>query len=564
MERSELKVYRFVLPSEVSCVDGLREEFQLFLTELEIPPAAIDFWLLSLSELAVNAIEHGNANDASKTFEVCWSADERAVTLEIEDRGSGPPDSLIDFPDLPDDPLSEGGRGLFLIKQFADRWEHWKSRGGYRTRVVKEHPELAASAGLDPVLEQALNELSTSYESLAAFYRLGDGLVRAEKITSFISQAFEDLAKVTYHDDVRLVFSEPFQDGLHQELVAHPLVHDSRLTPLQAAVVENKEEFVWETPDEIADDPDFAGFASGLIYPIQTGGKVRGVLCAARRLEGRYFNAGELNMIRTFADLVGIAVVSANNTLARSREARALRELEIASEMQDNLLPMPAINKGDGWRLFARRKGAREVAGDHVEVAIDDAGNIYLVCIDVMGKGVSAAFLAAIFRTAFHLCIGFKQTLVELTQRLNAVLIDQMGGLTMFATCAIARVNADRSSVEIVNAGHCPVAILNDGEDLVEVEPSGPPLGLFEGIDYALEVHPLSNQSRILMVTDGLYEWEVGGDIWGWEPLMKLFQDGRFIDGEAFWNALQWIIRKEADDPHSSSDDQTILFWETV
>ena len=302
------------------------------------------------------------------------------------------------------------------------------------------------------------------------------------------------------------------------------------------------------------------GFACGICTPVQAGGVRQGVLTVARN-SLPYFNAGELNTIRTFADLIGIAVVSANNTLARSREARALRELEIASEMQNNLLPIPRDRHGDGWELFARREGAREVAGDHVEVATSPDGDLYLVCIDVMGKGVSAAFLAAIFRTAFYLSIEFTPSLDELADKLNRVLIQQMGELTMFATCAIARVCPDHSHVDLINAGHCPVILRQADRTLVQIDPSGPPLGLFAESAYAVERHPLGDGDALVMVTDGLYEWEVGGDVWGWEAFLGFYQRNAEATPEAFWRSLCHEIACHGDDESEASDDRTILYW---
>lgn len=561
MTRSELKTYRFVMPSKLELVEGLREEFEIYLKELDLPEGAIHFWLLILSEVAVNAIEHGNQNDPEKDFEIRWSLDGQTICLESRDHGSGPPQQLVEEPTLPDDPLSDGGRGLYLIQQFADTWEHWKAPDGYWTRVLKHHEEISDMAGFDPVLEQALNELTTCYENLSAFYRLGEGLIRAENVGHFITTALTDLANVASHDFIALQFCEAYQESLSNELDVLGVVRKEPLSEKQQQVVDSGLEYIWETLEEVDGDTCLSSYACGICAPIKAGNKVQGILTAARTSNDPYFNAGELNTIRTFGDLVGIAVVSANNTLARSREARALRELEIASEMQNNLLPMPKTTSGDGWLAFARRKGAREVAGDHVEVAINGKGELYLVCIDVMGKGVSAAFLAAIFRTAFYLSLTIDESVEALTRRLNSVLIHQMGGLTMFATCAIARINAARDEAEIVNAGHCPVILMDAKGDIIQVDPSGPPLGLFEGIELKTETFPIGNEATMLMVTDGLYEWEIGGDIWGWDPFVEFFVESADAKPEVFWNRLQNLIHSKADDPTTSSDDQTMLYW---
>ncbi|MGF1451931.1 MAG: SpoIIE family protein phosphatase [Opitutales bacterium] len=552
---------RYTAPSDVSVLNGLREAFSAFLYEAGVPAAEVETWQLVFSEVLVNAIKHGNQSEPSKTVEVTWQLAGEEIVLEVADEGTGPPEEKLDSPELPEDPLATGGRGLFLIEQFTDRREHWRGTKGYRTRLARRHPGIEGASAADTVLDQALDELSTSYESLAAFYRLGEGLVNAENVSRFMARAFEDLSTVARHDFLQIAFTADFQPALAADLNAAPLVSKEPLSQRQRGVTTKANEFVWESPEEVADDPLLAPYACGICTAVQAGAVLQGVLTVARKHNTPYFNAGELNTIRTFADLIGIAVVSANNTLARSREARALRELEIASEMQNNLLPLPRLRGEDEWSLFARREGAREVAGDHIEAALSDDGDLYLVCIDVMGKGVSAAFLAAIFRTAFNLSVDFTTSLPELADKLNRVLIQQMGELTMFATCAIARVCADLSKVEVLNAGHCPVVIGRTDGSCDQVDPSGPPLGLFAESSYTVEDHPLKPGESLLMVTDGLYEWERGGDIWGWDAFIDFFLKNREQDPLDLWDALCAKIDAESSEGLEAGDDRTILYW---
>ncbi len=552
----------FEIPSVLEAVGPVREAFCVFLYECGLSPETVGPWELLFSEAVVNAIEHGNGNDPTKRLQGCWWASEGQVCLEVADEGCGPPREKVSHPQLPEDAMDEGGRGLFLMATLADRWEHWRSTDGYRARLIRFHPELSAlTASQDDVLNQTMEELSTCFESLAAFYRLGEGLVHAENVSRFINRAFQDLATVARHDFLQLTFTQDFQPALVGDLATAPHVSQNPLSERQKRVVTKADELVWESAEEVADDPLLGTFSCGICSPVQAGGVRQGLLTVARFSNEPYFNAGELNTIRTFADLIGIAVVSANNTLARSREARALRELEIASEMQASLLPLPTLCAGEGWQIFARREGAREVAGDHLEVALLDSGQLYLVCIDVMGKGVAAAFLAAIFRTAFHLSIKYARTLPDLADKLNRVLIQQMGELTMFATCSIARISPDLDEVEVLNAGHCPVVIGRVDGSLVEVQPSGPPLGLFSEVTYEVERLPLAAGDVLLMVTDGLYEWENGPDIWGWEAFLDFFRNHRRLSAERFWSLLCAEMDSQCGEGAEASDDRTLLYW---
>jgi serine/threonine-protein kinase RsbW len=77
--------------------------------------------LIAVTEAVNNAIEHGNHNDDSKKVVVDCSLTESKLMFSVKDEGEG-----FDFDDLPDptDPENiekPNGRGIFLMKNLADR-----------------------------------------------------------------------------------------------------------------------------------------------------------------------------------------------------------------------------------------------------------------------------------------------------------------------------------------------------------------------------------------------------------------------------------------------------------
>ncbi len=125
----------------------------------------------------------------------------------------------------------------------------------------------------------------------------------------------------------------------------------------------------------------------------------------------------------------------------------------------------------------------------------------------------------------------------------------------------MVRISPDLSTAEATNAGHCPILALNPGGVHRQIEPTGPPLGLFGDASYPVQTIPLGGEEAFLMVTDGLYEWEVDNSgWWGWENLVQLASAEAHRDAESFWSQLQAIIR--AHNPRRPpKDDQTMLFW---
>lgn len=94
---------------------------------------------LALQEAFVNAVKHGNENDASKKIWVDFSVRPSLVRVRIADEGEGfDPDAVPD-PTAPENLVTPGGRGLLLMRQFMSRVQHhgcgntielWLEKGG--------------------------------------------------------------------------------------------------------------------------------------------------------------------------------------------------------------------------------------------------------------------------------------------------------------------------------------------------------------------------------------------------------------------------------------------------
>lgn len=77
--------------------------------------------MLTLNEAATNAIVHGNQEDPNKTVTIEASQSAGNLIISVEDQGSGfNPDDLPD-PLKEENLLNTGGRGVYLIKEYADK-----------------------------------------------------------------------------------------------------------------------------------------------------------------------------------------------------------------------------------------------------------------------------------------------------------------------------------------------------------------------------------------------------------------------------------------------------------
>lgn len=79
--------------------------------------------LIAVTEAVNNAINHGNQNNPNKFVQIGFESSDKQITFKVADEGQG-----FDYANLPDptDPANIdkiNGRGVFLMKNLADKIE---------------------------------------------------------------------------------------------------------------------------------------------------------------------------------------------------------------------------------------------------------------------------------------------------------------------------------------------------------------------------------------------------------------------------------------------------------
>ena len=100
------------------------EKLEPFVTQLQqwtsFGEELHDRLLLTLSEAVNNAIIHGNNQQRHKKITVFAIHKEHHLQISVEDEGNGFDPTKLPDPLKEENLLNEGGRGIYLIKQYAD------------------------------------------------------------------------------------------------------------------------------------------------------------------------------------------------------------------------------------------------------------------------------------------------------------------------------------------------------------------------------------------------------------------------------------------------------------
>jgi serine/threonine-protein kinase RsbW len=101
-------------------------------------------WIgVAVRESVINAIKHGNKEDAAKpvTIEFAFTPVERPTQLVVcvTDRGEGfEPEEVAD-PLAPENMLKSSGRGIFFMRNFMDEVQLQRApEGGMQVRMMKK------------------------------------------------------------------------------------------------------------------------------------------------------------------------------------------------------------------------------------------------------------------------------------------------------------------------------------------------------------------------------------------------------------------------------------------
>ncbi len=215
-----------------------------------------------------------------------------------------------------------------------------------------------------------------------------------------------------------------------------------------------------------------------------------------------------LRYIQTLSNIIVVAIENKRLFKESLRQEALKREMELASRMQNMLIPKDEQLPSNGnIKMFAFYHPHFDVGGDYYDVIELNENEIGFCIADVSGKGISAAILMSNFQANLQALFTEEISLENLLVKLNRRVMNSAKG-EKFITLFIAKYNYSTRVLYYVNAGHNPpILFKTKSRETLQLKNGAVGMGMLDELPF-VQVQSISmdEHSKLLCYTDGLVE----------------------------------------------------------
>ncbi len=233
------------------------------------------------------------------------------------------------------------------------------------------------------------------------------------------------------------------------------------------------------------------------------------------------------------------------------KEAKLLRERELAGEVQKSLFP--DISKFENF-IYAKNVPARDVSGDYFDVVNVNKNEYFFTLADVSGKGIKAGMYMAKASSIFRTLSNLSYPLEKVVFGVNNELVEaKFKG--MFVTAVFGKFNIETGEVNFVNAGHESIMVFDRDKKFEFIKSEMPPIGIIKYFTESMVKSKTINlkDKTFVVYTDGVTEGYLkNGQELGAEGVQKIVNGLNNITPknivESIATELNWGAEKLRDD----------------
>ena len=297
-----------------------------------------------------------------------------------------------------------------------------------------------------------------------------------------------------------------------------------------------------------------------LAVPVEIEGKLGGLLAVAdkesRQGVGPFLDA-DRRTLGLFANQAAIALENARLHQQALEKERLEREMELAAEIQQRLLPKgtPSL---PGFEIAGWNCPAWQVGGDYYDFMALGGGRLGLVVADVTGKGMPAALLVSTLHSALRLLLEGSELGDSLFSQLNEHIVESSSP-NKFITLILVELDPDSGVLRFLNAGHNPGLLVSADGSVAELTAGGMPLGLRAGTNYESQTLEMRCGDLLCLYSDGITECAAPDEEeFGLDRLRDLLLEDREKPLSAILERIEKATLDFADGC-PQADDQTVV-----
>lgn len=461
--------------------------------------------------------------------------------------------------------VQEIDRVLTSLRDFRESLET-ASRGAGGETLLRE------IAGRLPEMERVLAQILQGLEFQTEFDLLRDTallLAKAVDEDQVLSAILEGLKTAIPYEaaGIFLIRDDPERGGSSiraqkifgypKELLAYDKFRQKVDEGILGWVIRNAEA---ELVDNVLEDPRYIMARSETRSEIAAPIISKGVVIGCINLEADRVGAFRVDSLRLLENLASYAAVALDRAqihreLVQARELE--RELDIARQIQMNLLPKSAP-VFEGYDIAGLNVPSLQIGGDYYDYIQIENKDLGLVVADVAGKGVAAGLVMSGLRAALRARVETIYSIKRVLSDINRFLVESTGA-DRFVTAAYGVLNRPTGRFTFVNAGHNPSLLLHPDGREEWLRTGGPLLGVLSEARFEHGFVDLLPGSILVMYTDGIVE--AGGDVgeeYGGERLVRLVQSLRNESARVIARAIE----REAvayNGGRGELDDRTVI-----
>jgi phosphoserine phosphatase RsbU/P len=228
-----------------------------------------------------------------------------------------------------------------------------------------------------------------------------------------------------------------------------------------------------------------------------------GILYLDSRAPSSTFSALDREVVRSLAHEAATLIDNARLFAAARVKARLDHDIEIASKIQQGLLPKELPNLQD-VAVAGSTLACYSVGGDCFDVIELDGGRHGFFVGDISGKGIPAALLATLLQGIFFTTASMDIPLTAVFSRVNRYLAERAGG-DRYATVFYGVLDQS-GAFEYVNAGHVPPLVKRKSGAIERLDLASFPVGMFPDAEYESASIKLEKGDFLVIYTDGVSE----------------------------------------------------------